>query len=94
MPWLHQVHHAVEIFSDVHGPVHHEHPDYDAVNDNSLHLKDHDLSCVLCSISLWDATLDVEQATLPDFSRAYVAIFVSARALSNASISIRGPPVT
>lgn len=93
MPWLHQVHHAVEIFSDSHAPLHHEHPDYDAVNDNSLHLNDHDLSCVLCSLSVWHGVFNVEQASVPDASDAHIEVFVSARFLSNASISIRGPPL-
>ncbi len=96
MPWLHQLQHALGFFADTHShshTSHHEHPDHDGVNASSLHEKDHELSCVLCSFVVWDGIFNIEQDVIPDARTAHVALFVSALFLNYASISIRGPPI-
>ena len=51
-PVLHQVQHGVGLLSGENRDVYHEHPDYDAVSDNTQHLQDNELDCALCSLSL------------------------------------------
>lgn len=92
MPLLHQVHHGLDILSTTQKNELHEHPDYDAVSDNSPHLQDKELSCVLCSFSVFGGTPDTILSSIPDADTALSDLAEQYQVIHGSSFPIRGPP--
>ncbi len=91
-PLLHELHHGIEILSGTHHGLPHEHPDYDALGDNSPHLDDKELSCVLCSFSLPGEITETFLFSIPDSDTAHSDLEVLYQVIHGSSFPIRGPP--
>ena len=91
-PVLHQVNHGIHRLSDAHRGVVHEHPDFDALSDNTPHLKDKELSCVLCSFSLLGNISVTLISSLPDIDAIISDLAEQYQDIHGSSFPIRGPP--
>ncbi len=91
-PVLHQVHHGIDVFSDTHTSQLHVHPDYGAVSDNSPHLDDKELSCALCSFSLFAGIQETPLTSILDVDSVVSDLAEQYQVLHGSSFPIRGPP--
>ncbi|MFK7847525.1 MAG: hypothetical protein AB8G77_19695 [Rhodothermales bacterium] len=86
------MHHGIDVFSDAHTSVHHIHPDYGAVSDNSPHLDDKELSCALCSFSLFAGIQEALLASYLDVDAIISDLAQQFQVTHGSSFPIRGPP--
>ncbi len=93
-PTLHQMHHGLGVlFGTHHGDNGHVHPDYDSISDNTPHLEDKELTCVLCSFSLFGDAGDTLLASIPDTHVVLPGREDQLKVVHGLVSPIRGPPI-
>ena len=93
-PVMHQVKHGLEAgFQDATSAhLSHEHPDYDAISDESRHLHESDFTCVLCTITIMAAERLSETFGIPDAASISLGTNHSILPSQPSRLAIRGPP--
>ena len=94
-PVVHQVKHGFEADhpASTIGDLLHEHPDYDAISDESRHLHESDLTCVLCTVTIVAVEKLAESYGIPDAGSISVGANRSFLPSQPLRLAIRGPPV-
>ena len=93
-PALHQLHHGIGVLlGEHHGDDGHFHPDYNSISDNSPHLDDNELTCVLCSFSLFGDSGDTLHSSIPDTPVVVPGWDDGLRIVHGLVSPIRGPPI-